>query len=134
MLPAKKPGEFSHIYRGDALKRPVGPDFKHFKQPGKTLAFSGETILFSALILLFIFIGIGLIGMYGRVVALNYEVQQVNREISRLQEEREYLKIEVKKLASLERIEYIALYELGMEYPEARQWLLLSSRSKLTNQ
>lgn len=90
-------------------------------------------MLFCALILLLIITGVGLIGMHGRVVAINYRVQQVNREISRLQEEREYLNIEVKKLASLERIEHIAINELGMQYPEKRQWLLLSSRGNITN-
>ena len=70
--------------------------------------------------------------MYGRVVAINYQVEKVNGEISQLLTEKEYLNIEVKKLSSLERIEHIALTELGLQYPEKRQWLLLSSREKLT--
>ena len=70
--------------------------------------------------------------MYGRVVAINYQVEKVNKEISQLLSEKEYLTIEVRKLSSLERIEHIALTELGLQYPEKRQWLLLSSREKIS--
>lgn len=93
---------------------------------------SGETKLFCALVLLLIITGVGLIGMYGRVVAINYQVEKVNKEISQLLSEKEYLTIEVRKLSSLERIEHIALTELGLQYPEKRQWLLLSSREKIS--
>ncbi|MEW5921837.1 MAG: cell division protein FtsL [Bacillota bacterium] len=133
LLPARKPGEYIPVYRGSTPYRPAKPSYERHVQPKKTIAFSGEAMLFCALILLLIITGVGLIGMHGRVVAINYRVQQVNREISRLQEEREYLNIEVKKLASLERIEHIAINELGMQYPEKRQWLLLSSRGNITN-
>lgn len=69
--------------------------------------------------------------MHGRVVAINYKVEQANREISQLLSEKEYLNIEAGKLSSLERIEKIALTELGLQYPESRQWLLLSSQDTI---
>lgn len=128
MLAARKAGEFIPPYRSATTYRPAKQGYEQQQEHKRAIALSAETVLFCSLIFLLMMIGIGLIGMHGRLVAINYKVQQVNREISRLQEEKEYLHIEVKKLASLERIEYIAVHELGMQYPEKRQWLLLSSR------
>jgi len=85
-------------------------------------------MLLCGLLLCLIIISVGIISQYGRIVAGNYQLQQMRREITLLQEEREYLRIEVKRLSSLERIETIAINELGLQYPEKRQWLILSAR------
>ncbi|RJX29026.1 MAG: cell division protein FtsL [Dethiobacter sp.] len=87
-----------------------------------------ESMLLCGLLLCLIIISVGIISQYGRIVAGNYQLQQMRREITLLQEEREYLRIEVKRLSSLERIETIAINELGLQYPEKRQWLILSAR------
>ncbi len=79
------------------------------------------------LIFCLIIIGVGLISQYSQVVAVNYQIQQTSKELDALQEERQHLQIEVKRLSSLERIEAIAKNELGLQYPENRQWLLISS-------
>lgn len=133
LLPARKLGEYTPERRGYAPYRPVRQQ-QHQRETAteSTLAFSGEAMLFSALVLLLIIMGVGLIGMYGKVVAINYELQQTNREIGKVMEESEYLSIEVRKLSSLERIEHIAITELGLQYPEERQWLLLSARQSVT--
>ena len=88
----------------------------------------GESLLLCVLIFLLIAVSIGLIAQYSRVIAVNYQVQQVNREIAQLQEEKEHLAIEVRSLSALERIENIAVNELGLQYPEQKQWLRLSAR------
>lgn len=93
----------------------------------KRIHVSRENLFLCGLILLLILVSAGLIAQYGRVVAANFQVQQVRREISRLQEERDHLFLEVRRLSSLERIEAIALNELGLQYPDQKQWLLLSA-------
>ena len=66
---------------------------------------------------------VGLISQYSRVVAVKYQIHQVQQEIKTLQNEIVRLEIEVKSLSSLERIEMIAKNELGLQYPEKRQWI-----------
>ncbi len=88
----------------------------------------GESLLLCVLIFLLVTVSIGLIAQYSRVIAVNYQLQQVNRDIAQLQEEKEHLAIEVRSLSSLERIESIAVNELGLQYPEQKQWLRLSAR------
>ena len=73
---------------------------------------------FYALLLCVLLVSVGLITQYSRVVAVKLQIHQVNREIAELQDEREHLRIEVKRLSSLERIEMIAKNELGPQYPE----------------
>ena len=130
LLPAKRIGEYIPEHRGNTPYRSVKPRYER-QVMSQSIALSGEAKLFCALILLLIITGVGLIGMHGRVVAINYKVEQANREISQLLSEKEYLNIEAGKLSSLERIEKIALTELGLQYPESRQWLLLSSQDTI---
>jgi cell division protein FtsL len=87
-----------------------------------------ESKLLFGLLLCLIMISVGLISQYGRIVAGNYQLEKMRREIVLLQEERERLSIELNRLGSLERIETIAINELGLQYPEQRQWLVLSAR------
>ncbi|MGI6308861.1 MAG: cell division protein FtsL [Dethiobacteria bacterium] len=87
-----------------------------------------ESMLLYVLLFFLIAVGVGVISQYGRIVACNYRIQHLHREMALLQEEKESLCIEVKRLGSLERIERIAVGELGLQYPEKRQWLVLSAR------
>ncbi len=127
LIPARKIREYTPEHRGNTQHRPVEPRYER-KATSQSAALTAEAKLFYALILLLVITGVGLIGMHGRVVAINYQVEQTNREISHLLAEQESLKIEARKLSSLERIENIALTELGLQYPENRQWLHLSSQ------
>ncbi len=130
LLPARKFGEYIPEHRGHTPYRSVKPkDERQVVSQSSTLTV--EAKLFCALILLLIVTGVGLIGMHGRVVAINYQMERTNKEISQLLMEQEYLNIEAKRLSSLERIENIAITELGLQYPESRQWLLLSSREEI---
>ncbi len=87
-----------------------------------------ERMLLYFLLTILILVGVGVISQYGRIVACNYRIQHLHKEMALLQEEKEILCIEVKRLGSLERIERIALGELGLQHPEKRQWLVLSAR------
>ena len=94
----------------------------------KGAALPRESKLLFGLLLCLIIIGVGIISQYGRTVYGNYQLDKMRRELILLEEERESLLIQVKRLSSLERIEAIAIHELGLQYPEERQWLILSAR------
>ena len=94
----------------------------------KGAALPRESKLLCGLLLCLIIIGVGIISQYGRTVYGSYQLDKMRRELILLEEERESLLIEVKRLSSLERIEAIAIHELGLQYPEERQWLILSAR------
>lgn len=80
-------------------------------------------------LVIFVFlVSVLLIAQYCCFIALNLKIDHVQSDIARLQEEKSSLEMEVKKLSSLERLEMIALEELGLQYPEERQWLVLTSR------
>ena len=92
-------------------------DFRYLREGLKILV----------LLFLLVIIGMGLIGQHGRIIACNYRIHQLKEEMAALQEEKKSLRIEVQRLGSLERIEKIALDELGLEHPDKKQWLVLST-------
>ena len=91
-----------------------------------TKAVSRVSLTFCALLFCLLLVGVGLITQYSKVVAVKMQIHQVKKEIEMLENEREHLFIEVKRLNSLERIEMIALNDLGLQYPEKRQWLRIA--------
>ena len=91
---------------------------KHFHLRAKIVV----SIIFVVFVLSF------LIAQYCYYVALKLEIDRVQGQIASIQEEKNHLEIEVNSLSSLERIEMIALEELGLKYPEEQQWLVLTSR------
>ncbi|MGI5875243.1 MAG: cell division protein FtsL [Dethiobacteria bacterium] len=120
------------VYQNYALKnqhatQPVGELNLSSKRKQQKTGYR-EGFLFCGLILCLIIIGVSLISQYSRVLAVNYKIHRVSREISQLREEQEHLLIEVKRLSSLERIEEIAKNDLGLQYPEEKQWLFISAR------
>ena len=94
----------------------------------KGAALPRESKLLCGLLLCLIIISVGIISQYGLTVYGSYQLDKMRRELILLEEERESLLIQVKSLSSLERIEAIAIHELGLQYPEERQWLILSAR------
>ena len=94
----------------------------------KNVSLPRESKLLCGLLLCLIIIGVGIISQYGRMIAGNYQVEKMHRQIILLQEENERLNVEASRLHSLERIEDIAINELGLQYPEQGQWLVLSAR------
>ena len=94
--------------------------------PQKLLRSTG--LVFSLLLLCLIMVSVGMINQYGRIVAAKLQVHGITKEITELMDEKEYLQIEVKRLSSLERIEMIAKEDLGLQYPENRQWLRIAKQ------
>lgn len=105
----------------------VPPSTREFELPAKRKRKQSgyrEGLLFCGLIFCLIIISVSLISQYSRVLAVNFKINQVGREISQLKEEQEHLTIEVKRLASLDRIETIARDDLGLQYSKDKQWLV----------
>jgi cell division protein FtsL len=117
-------------YQEQGFKKRYVPGQKSFDLPRpreRRIPVHRESLLLCSMLLCLIIIGVGLITQYGHIVAGNYRLHQMRREIALLQEENEQLLLEVKRLGSLDRIEAIAANELGLQYPEKRQWLFLSA-------
>ncbi|HHT47084.1 MAG TPA: cell division protein FtsL [Firmicutes bacterium] len=128
MLIAKEKPIFT--YQEQGFKKRYVPGQKSFDLPRpreRRIPVHRESLLLCSMLLCLIIIGVGLITQYGHIVAGNYRLHQMRREIALLQEENEQLLLEVKRLGSLDRIEAIAANELGLQYPEKRQWLFLSA-------
>lgn len=98
--------------------------------PRKRTSPNKEAAFLFVLILCLMATSVALITQYSSVIAVNYEIQQVNREISQLQEEKAQLQAEAEELRSLERIEAIASQELGLKYPDQKEWLFLSAADR----
>lgn len=128
-FPEKAPPVGYGNYKKPAYKSASEPAKNDLSLPlSQKVAVPRESRLLCLLVLCFILISLGIITLYGRVIAGNYQIENMRRELLLLQEENESLQIEVKRLSSLERIENIALEELGLQYPENRQWLILSAK------
>ena len=79
---------------------------------------------------LFILLGmaITLVGHYNRVIAVNNQIIQHERQLNALNEEQEHLKLQIAQLSTLKRIETIAINEIGMYYPrEGREKSLFAT-------
>ena len=103
------------------------PEQKPKIKPETRKLFHVKAIIVGSIVFVFIVLSL-FIAQYSNYVALKLEIDRVKGEIADLQEEKNSLEIEVEKLSSLERIELIALEELGLKYPEEQQWLVLTSR------
>jgi len=104
-----------------------GPSPSPLPPTKKRTSSNREAAVLFTLILCLVAISVAFISNYSSVVAVQYEIQQVEREISQLKEKNAQLQAEAKKLGSLKRIEAIALNEIGLQYPEEKEWLLLSA-------
>ncbi len=128
MLVARKKSKTFHLpkqrLKVNSVPKPESHGFPVTRP--KKVHLPRESKLLCGLLLCLIAISIGLISQYGRVLAGNYQLEKMRKEIVSLQEEKEFLSIEVNRLNCLERVESIALDELGLQYPEQKQWLVLS--------
>lgn len=94
----------------------------------KSLKRKREAGLLTIMLISFMITGVALISQYGMLLSANYQVQQTSQRIEQFKEEKESLQRQVRQLSSLDRIETIAIKELGMKYSENEQWLLVSTR------
>ena len=120
--PQQFPERVTHRDRYKPLRKEVAQD-----APQRILRSSG--LAFCLLLISLLLVSVGLISQYGRIIATKLQIHGISKEISELMDEKEYLQIEVKRLSSLERIEMIAKEDLGLQYPENRQWLRIAKNN-----
>lgn len=69
---------------------------------------------------------------YAQVAALGYQISRMEEDLARLRVEKDSLDAEVQKLASLDRIELVAVNKLGMVKPDGQNVLLVTIDSPKT--
>ncbi|MDO9573940.1 MAG: cell division protein FtsL [Candidatus Contubernalis sp.] len=87
---------------------------------GKIKLKRSRSLKISCFLSLFILLGmaITLVGHYNRVIAVNNQIIQHERQLNALNEEQDHLRIQIAQLSTLKRIENIAINEIGMYYPQ----------------
>jgi cell division protein FtsL len=70
---------------------------------------------------------LSLVAQFVFVVQANYEIGRASRELQNLQEQAQHLKIEIASLRSPDRLEKIALEEIGLQYPNHNQFIILTA-------
>lgn len=89
---------------------------KRKKQNNKHVSSKLKYAIISLIVLAF-GIGLALTSRAALYYSQGYEITRLNREIESLQTDNERLKLEIEQLCSLDRVENMALTELGMVKP-----------------
>lgn len=77
-------------------------------------------------LLLILVIALGRVWQRVAVLKLTQEVEGLRSEVSEIEKKYKYLNIEIADLSSVERIESIAIKELGLTYPRAERIVYLN--------
>jgi len=72
--------------------------------------------------LLVIALALLVIYRYGQISQLNMEINRDNSTLNALTDEHRHLKISIAQLTALDRLEQLAMGELGMQYPHPDQF------------
>ncbi|MGF7185072.1 cell division protein FtsL [Desulfitispora alkaliphila] len=81
------------------------------------------------LVLLGFAVGIGLTAQYAKITSAGYEVLKLKDEIAQLETSNQRLHLQIAQLQSLERVESIAVNELGMVPADRKDYKFLASNS-----
>lgn len=96
-------------------------------EPKKKIKIKDHVVLCVALILVMV-VAVFTVMQYSQMVSSSRRITHVERDLKILIETNNDLQVKVSQLNSLMRIERIAIEELGMQYPEAKQWRMLAAR------
>lgn len=70
---------------------------------------------------------ISLVAHYTYVLQLNYKIDRSLHELHALQDTQQHLKLEIASLRSPDRLEKIAMEEIGLQYPDQDQFIILTA-------
>lgn len=73
------------------------------------------------------FLALILVALSAAVVQMNYNLEARTGELRALQDEGQHLKLKAASLRSPERLEKIALEEIGLQYPAQAQLVILTA-------
>jgi len=86
----------------------------------------GARLALTSLILACFMVGVLITYYYSQVFALGYQINRLQRELAVLRVENHNLEEEVRRLTSLERVEYLAINKLGMVKPDSNNILVVT--------
>ncbi|ABO49207.1 cell division protein FtsL [Desulforamulus reducens MI-1] len=87
-------------------------------------------VLVTCCILAMFATGVAIAYYYSQVSTLGYQISQLQKDLSKLQAEQEYLESQANQLMSLQRIEAIATTKLGMVKPNSDEVVLVAALPK----
>lgn len=89
----------------------------------------GKIMLTGCILSMFI-MGVAVAYYYSQVSAVGYQIGQLQKELTDLQTEQDYLESQANQLLSLQRIEAIATTKLGMVKPDPKEVVLVAALPK----
>ena len=86
-----------------------------------------------AVVFIFGLASVALIAHYTYMIQVNYQIDRSLHELNSLQKAQQHLKLEIASLRSPDRLERIALDEIGMKYPDQDQFIILTAGAQVAN-
>ncbi len=70
---------------------------------------------------------LALISHYTHMIQVNYQIEKSLKDLYSLQKTNQHLKLEIASLRSPDRLERIAVSDIGMKYPDQDQFVILTA-------
>lgn len=87
-----------------------------------------------AAVLVLVLISLALVSHYTHMIQVNYQIEKSLNELHSLQKTNQHLKLEIASLRSPDRLERIAVSDIGMKYPDQDQFIILTAGTQEVNQ
>jgi cell division protein FtsL len=121
LLVAQKRQQQPSFYDQQRTKRKTGV---HRQQK---LSIAVKKLKMFAVVFIFALASVALITHYTYMIQVNYQIERSLDELNSLQKAQQHLKLEIASLRSPDRLERIALEEIGMKYPDQDQFIILTA-------
>jgi len=99
---------------------------RQVKRPRKSPKPRLDRWLVTGMVLVFFLTGLLITYYYARLFSLSYQISRLEKELAGLKVENHSLEEEVSRLASLDRVEALAVNKLGMVRPEGGRVLVVT--------
>jgi len=127
LLVAKKRTQYTSFYDQQRSKRKITEARElRARKAAKKISMFGVVAAFAAA-------SIMLVAHYTTMISVNYQIDRSRSELRSLQDRQQHLKLEIASLRSPERLERIALEEIGMQYPQQSQFIILTAGAQTGN-
>lgn len=127
MLVAQKRHQQPSFYDQQRTKRKTGVHKQH------KLNVAVKKMKMFAVVFIFGLASVALIAHYTYMIQVNYQIDRSLHELNSLQKAQQHLKLEIASLRSPDRLERIALDEIGMKYPDQDQFIILTAGAQVAN-
>jgi cell division protein FtsL len=128
LLVAQKRQQQPSFYDQQRTKRKTGLHKQH------KLSVAARKLKMFAVVFILAIVSVALITHYTYMIQVNYQIERSLQELNSLQKAQQHLKLEIATLRSPDRLERIALDEIGMKYPDQDQFIILTAGAQVGNQ